>query len=303
MSTDAKTPPFAYECFGQHIHSDFQFQEMDETQAADPDLLIIRNKALLRPPEKTQMAQFLPDRQFFDFPDVAQAEITDKTRLAIALYPGAAEAMLGLPVFGPVMATMLHYRGYLVLHGSGLVIDGKLNVFVGHRGAGKSTTAACLVKRGHQLFTDDLVVIDLSDPSNPLALPGYSAMKIAPDIAGRFQPEEAELLSNGGYPYPKERLRIRQKQPLQCMPIKAIYELERADGAGLEALDFNPAMNTLMQHSYMLKFGNAPMAAGRGAAHFTQVTRLASLVGVHRLKTPSSLAALHQIEPLLTGAA
>ncbi|WP_428410164.1 hypothetical protein [Hyphococcus sp.] len=300
MSTN---PRFTYHCYGQHIHSDFPFQEMAEVETAAPDLVITGSNRFLGPPAEEQMAEFLPDRQYFDFPGVIQAEITDASHLQIALYPGAAVEMLGLPVLGPIMATVLHYKGYLVIHGSGLVMDGKLNVFIGHRGAGKSTTAACLLERGHQLFSDDLIVIDLSDPSHPMALAGYPATKVAPEIAERFHPVAAHALSNGGYAYPKERFRIVQTPPPRTMPIEAVYALERSADAALQTLDFKAALDALMQNSYMLKYGAAPMAAGRGAAHFIQVTQLATRVPVKRLKTPSTLDALHRIEPLLLGAA
>ena len=299
MSTDATAPPHAYTCFGQHIHSDFAFQEMDETQAAAPDIVIERCNKLLRARAPQQFTEFSPDCQFFDFPNVVQAEITGAMRLQLALYPDAVGEMLGLPVLGPIMATLLHYKGYLVIHGSGLVMDGKLNVFVGHRGAGKSTTAASLLTSGHQLFSDDLIVIDLDDPTAPMALAGYPAVKLGPDILARFHPKNARLLSNGGYAYPKERLRLEQVTPPQRLPVNAIYALKRSDAAAIEQLEFNSAMDQLMQNSYMLKYGDAPMAAGRGAKHFLQVTQLATRISVKTLMTPSSLDALHQIEPLL----
>ena len=54
---------------------------------------------------------------------------------------------------------MLQHRGYLVLHGSAVLVNGRAVVFSGDSGAGKSTLAASMVHHGYQLITDDVVAI------------------------------------------------------------------------------------------------------------------------------------------------
>ena len=59
-------------------------------------------------------------------------------------------------VLGPAFALLLQQRGGVVLHGSAVRVGDLAVVFVGVKGEGKSTTAATLVQRGHDLLTDDV---------------------------------------------------------------------------------------------------------------------------------------------------
>jgi len=48
----------------------------------------------------------------------------------------------------------------VVLHASGVELNGRAALFLGSSGAGKSTLAAALVQRGYPLVTDDFCVIN-----------------------------------------------------------------------------------------------------------------------------------------------
>jgi hypothetical protein len=62
-------------------------------------------------------------------------------------------------VLGPVFGLVLRFRGVICLHASAVALEQCSVVFVGAEGAGKSTTAAALAKRGHPVLSDDIAAL------------------------------------------------------------------------------------------------------------------------------------------------
>ena len=93
-------------------------------------------------------------------------------------------------VVGPGLGVVLHRRGRLVLHGSAVDVGGRAVVLLGEKGAGKSTTAAALLARGHALLTDDLVALAERPGGGsdglPAVAPGPTQMKLWPESAEAF---------------------------------------------------------------------------------------------------------------------
>jgi hypothetical protein len=83
---------------------------------------------------------------------------------------------------GPIMRTILRLRGVSALHGSAVAIGGDAIAVLGPSGAGKSTTAAALVRAGTSLLTDDIVTLT-RDAGRFWVLPGYSGIRLWPDVA------------------------------------------------------------------------------------------------------------------------
>ena len=297
---------YNYFCFGQKIRSDFEFPEMNGLPVCasntSPDIEIEITDGLFSSPTPSAepTIDFSQGDQFFDFFNVIQARISNAEKVSIAPYEGFDPAMIGLPILGPVMATLLHYRGLLVLHASSIVIDNKLVAFVGHRGAGKSTTAACLLSLGYKLFSDDLLIIDPLDGF--CALAGYPATKMMSDTQAAFSIKRAVPLSNGRISYPKVRLRLEDNQVPAKMPISHIFNLQRSNRAQLSALGPKEMIDTFMQNTYMLKYGQAAFSSERMATHFIQCSELSNLTSVSTLETPSVLNKLPQIEDVIRSA-
>jgi hypothetical protein len=59
-------------------------------------------------------------------------------------------------VLRPLVAHRALSTGGMLLHSSGIVIDGRCLLFVGHSGAGKSTIAGLALDRGHKVLSDDM---------------------------------------------------------------------------------------------------------------------------------------------------
>jgi hypothetical protein len=85
-------------------------------------------------------------------------------------------------LLGPVLSHVLRLRGTTVLHASAVAMGGKALVFVGHSGAGKSTTMAALVRQGCRFLSDDKVPLHEHDGTFATS-PGPGWAKLEPDAA------------------------------------------------------------------------------------------------------------------------
>jgi len=98
-------------------------------------------------------------------------------RLAGGVRPTEAEARGYLKSVAP---KLLSLRGVFLLHASAVEIDGKLLVFSGRSGAGKTTSARAFALAGARLVCEDLLVIaPATSPSEPRAVIGGEAVILA----------------------------------------------------------------------------------------------------------------------------
>jgi hypothetical protein len=83
-------------------------------------------------------------------------------------------------LLGPVLGLLLRLRGVTCLHASAIAIGGRAVVFVGSAGAGKSTTAAALARRGLAVLSDDIVALSEIDGAFRV-MPAYPYLSLWPE--------------------------------------------------------------------------------------------------------------------------
>lgn len=89
---------------------------------------------------------------------------------------------------GTLLALQLQLRGFCVLHGSGIVMDGASLAFIGQSGRGKSTLAAIMCRDGRAAaLTDDVLRIDDLDriPVTRSGVPELRLRRGADELIGR----------------------------------------------------------------------------------------------------------------------
>lgn len=132
----------------------------------------------------------------------------------------------------------LQLQGYEVLHASAVLTERGVVPFCGVSGTGKSTTAAGLSLRGHPLWADDAVGLDISD-DRPRALPLPFHL--------RLDPAAAAFLGHGPKPSGHETPAV------EPAPVAAICVLRRV--AGLGAVQVTPlapprAFTAVLTHAH-----------------------------------------------------
>lgn len=276
--------------------SDLPLPELEPAAAAvSADVHIhIRPIAEQAPHPDRSYYRYGTEDQFLYWPTVGSFLIRGASEIDIDPAPEASEGLLRLPLLGPVMALLLHMRERLVLHASAVSIGGRVAAFVGDKGAGKSTTTAAAIERGHQLFTDDLLAVSFST-GRPLAAPGFPSVKLVTDCADRFSLQGAERLAAPIADFPKQLRRLTGSFANGLREVAAIYVLDRQDHTAVVDLPANEALKAVMRFSYVPLFERKPWTIEETRRHFSQCASLASSVRVARLITPNRLDGLEEV--------
>lgn len=186
--------------------------------------------------------------------------------------PGAVEAMLQ----GGVLGALIHQRGDLPLHASTLVSPDRKRALAlaGHSGAGKSTTAFALIRRGWILLSDDLTRVTI-DRGEALAWPGRDRIRLVADACVRFGIAPESLAPVPNWP---GKFVVEMPRWDSPVPLAALVALERGEGAfEVERLEGGAAVQALMEHTYRAHY---VAALGRTKRRFELVTAAAARVAI-----------------------
>lgn len=176
---------------------------------------------------------------------------------------------------GPILGFILRLRGAVCLHASVVETQSGAVAFVGPCGAGKSTTAAALCRRGCRLVCEDTAVLDVRGRLCRVQ-PGYPRINLWPDsVQAIFGSPDA--LPPIAPPWEKRYLALDETGFCpQAAPLRGIFVLEPrgepesgiaitplAPAAALMALVANTYLNYLPgpdRRAHELRF-LAPLAA------------------------------------------
>ena len=195
--------------------------------------------------------------------------------------PEVDEDGLRLTLLGPLLATVLHQRGHLVLHASAVAGPGGAVAVAAHSGTGKSTTAGALVRRGYRLLTDDVLAIDLAGPA-PLICPGGAGVKLWPASAEALGHDVDALPTIGGQ-YVKRVWNVGTAT--EAVPLRALYVLSAEDGPTIEPMSLPLAVGEVMSRSYCSEL----LRLHGAARNLKQTADLVQRVPVGHLRRSSSL--------------
>lgn len=280
-----------YRAYGLTIASDVALPELEPAQPGVADLLIaLAPVDMPKPsPEAATIFRFEPERQYLAWHAVGAFLISGGRRIDVEPAPGVDDALLAFPLLGPVMALLLHRRGLLVLHASAIALSGQGAIFMGDKGAGKSTTASALIRAGHELLTDDVVAIDLSEPDQPMIVPGFPQIKLAADAAAAIPLGQARVRPQAHPAIDKMQHRLHGVFSQSKVPVTRIYVLERGRTAQTIRLPGIAALPAIIKFSYVTRFGRAALSGDFAATHLRQCSGIANHVGVYRLEIPTGL--------------
>ena len=128
-------------------------------------------------------------------------------------------------LMGPVFSAILIYRARLVFHGAAIAFGRRCVLFIGERGAGKSTMAGYFRLKGYPNLGDDLCTIGW-DKDSPMVEPVFPWVKLREDTARFFHSglEEAALARHG-----LDRFTLKPDRNLDPSPrrLAGIYLLDR----------------------------------------------------------------------------
>lgn len=94
---------------------------------------------------------------------------------------GSSDQEVKLFFDGSVYGAIAYLNGLIPLHASAVLQDGAVRAFTAKSGGGKSTLVAGLLSRDFRLFSDDVLLLDISDPEQIWCLPGHKKLKLWDD--------------------------------------------------------------------------------------------------------------------------
>jgi hypothetical protein len=194
----------------------------------------------------------------------------------------------------PLAATL---RGFEVIHASGVVLGDSAALFTGRSGAGKSSLAAALLRRGAMLLSDDTVVLEPRE-GMLVAHPGAALLQLGAAEHGRLSPRERAVLGTPEASLDKQRYNL--SATASPAPLGELFLLERSpQGPPLERIEavdpfallastFNLSVRTPERLARHLDLAVA-LAAGERVYRLRvrpdmDATRLAEIVHEHLLE-------------------
>jgi len=190
-------------------------------------------------------------------------------------------------LLGQALSFALIKQGFEPLHATAVNVDGGAVAFLGESGYGKSSLGAAFVQAGHQILTDDLLVLSERD-GRFTAYPGPPRIKLYPEVAGIV------LLSHlGGTPIGRTTKLVipldEHQVSASAVPLQAIYVLgpPRPRGGArkhvtIRRLSKRQACFALLQNP----FNTAVIDSKRLSRQFAFATTLAASVPVKFIRYP-----------------
>ena len=192
------------------------------------------------------------------------------------------------------MALLLYQRGLLILHASAVNINGCATAFMGYPGSGKSSLAAALFTRGHNVITDDVTALDM-DNKTVKVFPGFPQLKLSLEVAELLGHDTKDLIvlseldEKRGYRFVNKFINVP-------MPLSRIYVLAEEADPGIESLSPQEAVIEFIRHSVPTRF-----AQPGNAVHLLQCVELAKKAATFRVKRSSSIQVLPDLAKLVEG--
>lgn len=287
---------YNYTAFGLAISSEMPIPELIKS-TGQPDVIVRVGKVdrERRPEAATVGRQFWAtvDECCVFEDDIATFHVRNGREITVDPAPSAGERILRSYLLGPAFSALLYQRGRLMLHGSAVAINGGVVAFFGGPGWGKSTTAAAFHARGHQVVSDDELVIEFGQ-DGVMVLPAFPQFKLWPDAINAVgaDPDSLPRLLEG---FDKRVRKVTDGFSSATLPFRRAYVLGEGPIQRIVRLSQREAVMELVRHS----LGTRLLAAGGRDRHFLQCAEIARKVPVSRLERLRSLDELSDLVTLV----
>jgi hypothetical protein len=277
---------YNYFAYGLTIGSAIALPELSPSEGA-PSATISVGPLVAAP------VQHADDEFQFEVQGIGGLLVRRGREITVDPLPDADERVLRLSVLGPAFALLLEQRGLIALHASVAEIEGRAVAFLGESGWGKSTLTAALHARGHDVVSDDLAAIRLTEHSASV-IPGFPQIKLWPHVVEHFghDPEALPLLS----PQRDKRAhRFTDGFAATEVPLARLFLLTEGEGPSVVPIAARDATVELVRHRFDLRDRRTESQA----RHLRHAARLANIVPARRLVRNDLLSELDTLLELV----
>ena len=227
-------------------------------------------------------------------PGIARFLLTAGRAISYQTEPAAEPGDTVTFLLGTAFGVLLHQRGLVVLHASGVEVNGRAALFLGASGAGKSTLAAAFVQRGYRLVTDDFCVVSLGGDGSPVVNPDGRLPKLWSQAI-----KHLDLGDRQGRPvrgrlakfYMEQMTPSEPAEPLLAGPVYSLREARGPQKPGIERPNVVDAALLLRQNAYRPRLITQ---MGHGERYFRVAAAIGNQGGVFFLTRPMDFAAMSE---------
>lgn len=217
--------------------------------------------------------------------------VQEGNEISIAPYKSANLNQLQSAIYGPIFSILLRQRGFLVLHGSCVVIDDCAIAFLGSSQDGKSTLAEAFYQNSFPVLTDDVLAIYFNS-AYPHVVPSIPRIKLWPDsaLACGHQLDQLPTI------YPDSYKRYHSTHNMsRDVPLAGIYILSQGPQFRIAPLKARQGFLNLVKHSR----GKVLQDPNFREQHFEQCIHLLKTVPMYALSRPLALSRLwHDVDSI-----
>ena len=224
--------------------------------------------------------------------------VSEGREILIDPAPEATAHDVRVYLLGTCLGALLHQRGFLVLHASGVATEQGCALFAGESGAGKSTLLAELLGRGYKMVVDDVCAVRFDEGGRPIVVPSYPRTRLWADAAERFAIDTTDLPRTRPTWNKFERQVTDQFSDREA-PLTHLFHLTGAhDGSEFSVERLGPidAFTTLVANTYR---GVLLDGLDRRASHFQLASRAASAIKVIRVGRPAQSSGVAELAALI----
>ncbi|SDO00195.1 HPr kinase/phosphorylase [Alkalicoccus daliensis] len=285
----------AYQAFGLNIFSSFPLKGMKEAAFDMMDVFIERKDLAAEWEEKAAPGThfvFDPVRVLFKIDDAGIFAVERGVLIEFHPFISTSESKIRLYLMGSCMGILLMQRNILPMHGSALNIYGKAVIITGDSGAGKSTTAAALMKKGCRLISDDVIPVHW-ETETPKIFPAYPQQKLWKKSLDAFG-----IKDNNFEPViereEKFNVPVVDQFENKPLPVGGIFELICSDNKNINVTRISglSGIELLYKNTYR-NFFIAP--CGWEEWHFQAMVKLAAAADIHSIQRPKETFTAEEI--------
>jgi hypothetical protein len=212
--------------------------------------------------------------------------------------PAATPHDVRVFLLGTCLGALLHQRGFLVLHASGIATERGSVLFAGASGAGKSTLLGDLLRRGYKMIVDDVCAVRFDEAGVPIVVPSYPRTRLWADAAERFAIDTSNLPRTRPS-WNKFERQVTDQFSDREVKLTHVFDLAGPfDGTefSIERLGSIDAFSTLLANTYR---GILLDGMDLRASHFTLASRAARAVDVIRVRRPAASSGVAELADLI----
>lgn len=282
-----------YRAYGLDIQSAIALPELESSDEIDADVLIEYGSVPGPLPENgaARLIRLDAEGAYLSWPYIGRFRAERSGRISVDPLTDN-EQHLRFVLLGPVLGAFLHQRGTPLLHGSAVAVNGRALIFLGAKGAGKSTLAAAFAANGCNVLNDDIIPL-VANSTHVSLKPGFPSLKLSPTAREQLLPEARTIWGTEEANSPSKVMISLENGIANPLPISAIFILDGRDEAPRsEPVTPSDGLTELLKNSYSLKFGEAALAGAYGGRLFQLCATLARDITISRILPPNEFQPL-----------